>query len=67
MRSLIKAVLQTNFGVSRVFEAGDGERAFAIFKVNELDLIITDIAMEPGSGRAISWKARNISDRTGAG
>lgn len=62
MRALIKAVLQSNFNVARVFEAGDGERAFAIFRVNELDLIITDIAMEPGGGLKLIEDIRGFDD-----
>ena len=62
MRALIKAVLQQNFSVSRVFEAGDGERALAVFKANEIDLIITDIAMEPGDGLRLIENIRSFDD-----
>jgi CheY-like chemotaxis protein len=62
MRSLLKALLQSQFNVARIFEAADGERAFAVFKANALDLVVTDIAMGPGDGLQLIENIRRFGD-----
>jgi CheY-like chemotaxis protein len=50
MRSLLKALLQSQFNVARMFKA------------NALDLVVTDIAMGPGDGLQLIEKIRRFDD-----
>lgn len=59
MRSLIKTILQSHFSVSRIHEAGDAAQALEIFLKTEIDLILTDIVMEPEDGLSLVRKVRS--------
>lgn len=62
MRSLIKTILQAHFDVARIFEAGDARHAFDTFAKAEVDLILTDIVMEPVDGLELIRQVRAIDD-----
>jgi two-component system chemotaxis response regulator CheY len=49
MRSLLVSILDA-FGVGKIYEASNGERAFQIFQSHNPDIIITDWLMEPVDG-----------------
>lgn len=49
MRSLIVSVLDA-FGVGKVYEASNGDKAFQMFQTYKPDIIITDWLMEPTDG-----------------
>lgn len=63
MRSLIKTILQAHFDVTRILEAGDARQAFEIFSKADIDLILTDIVMEPVDGLELIRQVRAIDDR----
>jgi len=62
MRSLIKTILQSHFSTSRIYEAGDATQAFETFQKAEVDLILTDIMMEPRDGLALVHDVRSLDD-----
>ncbi len=51
MRRLVRALL-IGFGVGQVLDADGGEPALAVLRDNEIDVIITDLVMEPMDGIA---------------
>ena len=49
MRLLIRTVLQT-FGISHIVEAADGTAALKLLRTERVDVVITDLCMQPMDG-----------------
>ena len=55
MRKVITAILKSP-GVRRIYEADDGLTALRIFQSQEIDIIFTDLVMQPVDGLAfVKW------------
>ena len=61
MRQLLNEVLRA-IGVKHVFEAGDGAEALTIMRAEAIDIIITDLAMQPLDGIDFVRLLRNSPD-----
>jgi YesN/AraC family two-component response regulator len=49
-RLILKSIANNYGSVKEVFEASDGTRALEVMKSNQIDLVFSDINMEPMSG-----------------
>ncbi|HZZ86700.1 MAG TPA: response regulator [Caulobacteraceae bacterium] len=49
MRVLLTEILRA-IGVKQIFEAADGEQALAMLRAYPIDIVMTDLAMEPMDG-----------------
>ena len=58
MRKLLVSVLNS-LGIRNIFVASDGQGAFESFQQENQDIIITDWAMEPEDGLALTNNLRN--------
>lgn len=61
MRMLVRSLLRA-VGMPRVIEAGDAGEAFEIMKGCAIDLVITDLAMQPLDGIELTRMLRTASD-----
>ena len=61
MRTLISEILRA-IGVRHVFEAGDGAEALQIMRANPIDIVMTDLAMQPLDGIDFVKLLRNSPD-----
>ena len=57
MRKLVITILQA-FGVTQIFEAGDGARAWAVLREHNPDVCVVDWVMEGMSGLELVQKIR---------
>lgn len=57
MRLLIRSLL-VNCGINQVTEAGDGEEALEILRLNPIDLVVADILMSPMGGLEMTRRLR---------
>ena len=58
MRALLRALLG-GMGVSEVFEAADGAKAFEVLRRAQPDFVMTDLSMAPVDGIAFTYELRN--------
>ena len=56
-RLIVKSISNNYSKVSKVFEATDGTKALEVLKAEEIDLVFSDINMEPMSGFELVQKA----------
>jgi len=49
MRKLLKSLLAA-LGVTKVYEAQDGDEAFRLLRENQPDVVLTDLTMKPTDG-----------------
>lgn len=61
MRVLVTEILRA-IGVRQVYEANDGAEALAIMRTHQVDIIITDLAMQPLDGLDFVRRLRNSPD-----
>lgn len=61
MRNLLRGLL-FSLGIREVLEAGGGEAAFELLHDNHVDIILTDLSMEPMDGITLTKKVRLASD-----
>jgi two-component system chemotaxis response regulator CheY len=61
MRMLLTEILRA-IGVRQVFEANDGAEALQIMRANQIDIIMTDLAMQPLDGIDFVRLLRNSPD-----
>lgn len=61
MVTIIKAILR-GFGLKDLFDATDVATGFGIFQTAQVDLIITDFAMEPDDGCTFTKLVRTAAD-----
>src|ERR1700761_7901264 len=61
MRVLLTEILRA-IGVRQVFEANDGAEALHIMRSNQVDIIMTDLAMQPLDGLDFLRKLRNAPE-----
>jgi CheY-like chemotaxis protein len=61
MRVLLTEILRA-IGVRQVFEANDGAEALRIMRANQIDIIMTDLAMQPLDGIDFVRQLRNSPD-----
>jgi len=57
MRAIIRTTLR-NFGIEQVVEASDGQAALDILRGRHIDVVITDICMEPMDGIEFTRRLR---------
>jgi len=57
MRNLLRSLL-FSLGLRDVLDAASGQDAFAILRDNSIDVILTDLSMEPMDGIALTKKVR---------
>lgn len=64
-RLIVKSIVNNYEGVANVFEATDGTKALLILKTEKIDLVFSDINMEPMSGFELIEKAKadNINSK----
>ncbi|HEY0299759.1 MAG TPA: response regulator, partial [Rhizomicrobium sp.] len=58
MRALLRSLLNA-LGIAQVFEATNGEDAFALLRDKQPDLILSDLSMTPVDGIAFVREVRN--------
>lgn len=61
MRQILAEVLRA-IGVQNVFEAADGARALQMLRDNMIDIVMTDLAMQPVDGIDFVRLLRNSAD-----
>ncbi len=61
MRVLLTEILRA-IGVRQVLEANDGAEALQIMRVHQIDIIMTDLAMQPLDGLDFVRKLRNAPE-----
>jgi CheY-like chemotaxis protein len=61
MRVLLTEILRA-IGVRQVFEANDGAEALSIMRAHQVDIIMTDLAMQPLDGLDFVRKLRNAPE-----
>lgn len=61
MRVLLTEILRA-IGVRHVFEAGDGAEALQIMRAHQVDIVMTDLAMQPLDGIDFVRLLRNSAD-----
>jgi two-component system chemotaxis response regulator CheY len=61
MRVLLTEILRA-IGVKHVFEAGDGAEALQIMRTHQIDVVMTDLAMQPLDGIDFVKLLRNSPD-----
>lgn len=61
MRSLLRSLL-FSLGIREVLEAPGGKEAFDLLRENPIDVILTDLSMEPMDGIALTKKVRLSAD-----
>src|SRR6185437_2436188 len=61
MRKLVYTIVQA-FGVSQIFEAESGERAWTVLREQNPDIVILDWIMEGMSGLELTRKIRTDPD-----
>jgi len=61
MRVLLAEILRA-IGVRQVFEANDGAEALQIMRAHQIDIIMTDLAMQPLDGIDFVRLLRNSPD-----
>jgi two-component system chemotaxis response regulator CheY len=61
MRRLLAEILRA-IGIRRLFEAGDGAAALDIVRAQQIDIIMTDLTMEPVDGIDFVRLLRNSPD-----
>jgi CheY-like chemotaxis protein len=61
MRVLLTEILRA-IGVRQVFEANDGAQALQIMRNHQIDIIMTDLAMQPLDGLDFVRKLRNAPE-----
>jgi CheY-like chemotaxis protein len=61
MRVLLTEILRA-IGVRQVFEANDGAEALHIMRAHQVDIIMTDLAMQPLDGLDFVRKLRNAPE-----
>jgi two-component system, chemotaxis family, chemotaxis protein CheY len=61
MRVLLTEILRA-IGVRQVFEANDGAEALRIMRAHQVDIIMTDLAMQPLDGLDFVRRLRNSTD-----
>lgn len=61
MRVLLTEILRA-IGVRHVFEAGDGAEALQIMRTHQIDVVMTDLAMQPLDGIDFVRLLRNSPD-----
>ncbi len=59
MRILLRTMLR-RFGISRIHEAPDGDRGFALLKAYEPDFVLTDYSMKPINGAEFVRRVRML-------
>lgn len=57
MRALVRSLL-FSLGLRDVMEAGSGQDAFAMLRDNAIDVILTDLSMEPMDGIELTKRVR---------
>ncbi|MCE9648272.1 MAG: response regulator [Parvibaculum sp.] len=62
MRLLLSELLRT-LGVGRIVVAGDGDEAWSHFLKHQPDVVITDAAMQPTDGFALTRRLREADSR----
>lgn len=61
MRGILSAILKAA-GVRRILEAGDGVEGLKLFAEREVDIVFTDLMMQPIDGLAfVHWVRNSIS------
>jgi two-component system chemotaxis response regulator CheY len=61
MRVLLTEILRA-IGVKHIFEAADGQQALQMMRANLMDIVMTDLAMEPLDGIDFVRLLRNSAD-----
>jgi two-component system chemotaxis response regulator CheY len=61
MRTLLVEILRA-IGVQHIFEAGDGAEALNLMRANVIDIVMTDLAMQPLDGIDFVRLLRNSPD-----
>ncbi|HEY3798131.1 MAG TPA: response regulator [Caulobacteraceae bacterium] len=61
MRVLLNEILRA-IGVRHVFEANDGAEALQLMRAHQIDIVMTDLAMQPLDGIDFVRLVRNSSD-----
>lgn len=61
MRVLLTEILRA-IGVRQIFEANDGAEAMLIMRANSIDIIMTDLSMQPMDGIDFTRLLRNAPD-----
>lgn len=61
MRTLLRSLLNA-LGITAIFEAGDGEDAFALLRDKQPDLVLSDLSMRPMDGLAFVREVRMSKD-----
>lgn len=61
MRVLLTEVLRA-IGVRDIFEAGDGAEALAFLRSRQVDIVMTDLSMQPLDGIDLTKMIRNAED-----
>jgi CheY-like chemotaxis protein len=61
MRVLLTEILRA-IGVKQVFEAGDGAEALQMMRTHPIDIVMTDLAMQPLDGIDLVRLVRNSRD-----
>ncbi|RYD71591.1 MAG: response regulator, partial [Sphingobacteriales bacterium] len=56
-RSIVRTLLR-DMGITSIHEADDGEAALRVLQTRRIELLITDLAMEPMDGLALIRKLR---------
>ena len=61
MRSMLTEILRA-LGVQRVYDANDGAEALQVMRAHQVDIILTDLAMQPVDGIEFVRLLRNAMD-----
>jgi CheY-like chemotaxis protein len=61
MRVLLTEILRA-IGVKQIFEASDGAQALQVMRAYQIDIVMTDLAMEPLDGIDFVRQLRNSQD-----
>jgi two-component system, chemotaxis family, chemotaxis protein CheY len=61
MRELLRSLLSM-VGITTIFEATDGETAFALLREKQPDMVFTDLSMQPMDGIAFARQVRLSRD-----
>lgn len=63
-RLILKAIVESHSSVDTVFEASEGGKALELVRDNKVDMIFSDINMEPMSGLEFVQNIRSSSINT---
>ena len=61
-RLIVKSIAKNYAGVAEVFEATEGNKAFEIIKSENINIVFSDINMEPMSGIDLFKKVKDVSN-----